>query len=30
MNAIHENPLHIYHEKFTKGFIRKVKMLSWR
>ena len=30
MNAIHENPSHLYHEKFTKGFIRKVKILNWR
>jgi tetratricopeptide (TPR) repeat protein len=30
MNAIHENPSHLYREKFTKGFIRKVKILNWR
>jgi len=30
MDAIHTNPSHLYHEKFTKGFIRKVKLLSWR
>ena len=30
MNTIHNNPSHLYHEKFTKGFILKVKMLKWR
>jgi len=30
MQTIHDNPGHSYHEKFTKSFIRKVKMLSWR
>jgi tetratricopeptide (TPR) repeat protein len=30
MQAIHNNPNHSYHEKFSKTFIRKVKMLSWR
>jgi len=30
MNRIHNNPSHLYHGKFTKGFIRRVKMLKWR
>ena len=30
MNTIHDDNSHLYHEKFTKGFIRKVKMLMWR
>ena len=30
MNTIHDDNSHLYHEKFTKGFIRKVKMLKWR
>lgn len=30
MNTIRNNPSHLYHEKFTRGFIRKVKMLKWR
>ena len=30
MNAIHENRSHLYREKFTKGFIRQVKILNWR
>ncbi|MFI5185277.1 MAG: hypothetical protein ACHQF0_00975 [Chitinophagales bacterium] len=30
MNAIHDSPSHLYHAKFTKGFIRKVRMLKMR
>ena len=30
MNRIHNDPSHLYHGKFTKGFIRRVKMLKWR
>jgi tetratricopeptide (TPR) repeat protein len=30
MNTIHNNPSHIYHEKFSSRFIRKVKLLKWR
>ncbi len=30
MTKIHENRDHLYQEKFTNKFIRKVKMLGWR
>jgi len=30
MNTIHDDNSHLYHEEFTKGFIRKVKLLKWR
>ena len=30
MRAIHNNPAHPYHEKFSDRFIRKVKILKWR
>jgi len=30
MTAIHNDPNNLYHQKFTAGFIRKVKMLKWR
>lgn len=30
MESIRNDPHHIYHDKFSNSFIRKVKMLSWR
>ena len=30
MNKIHDNPGHLYREKFSPSFIRRVKMLKWR
>jgi len=30
MTAIHNDPNNLYHQTFTAGFIRKVKMLKWR
>ena len=30
MTTIHNDPNNLYHQKFTAGFIRKVKMLRWR
>jgi hypothetical protein len=30
MVAIHDNPSHTYREKFTRKFIREVKMLKWK
>lgn len=30
MIRIHDNPRHTYHEKFSRRYIRRVKMLKWR
>ena len=30
MLAIRNNPNHSYHDQFSRGFVRKVKMLKWR
>lgn len=30
MNSIHDNPSHVYKDKFSMKFIRKVKRLKWR
>ena len=30
MIQIHDNPRHTYHGKFSRSFIRRVKMLKWR
>ncbi|MBD0333059.1 MAG: tetratricopeptide repeat protein, partial [Chitinophagaceae bacterium] len=30
MQAIKSNPQHVYHQKFSDKFIRKVRMLKWK
>ena len=30
MIRIHDNPRHTHHEKFSRSYIRRVKMLKWR
>lgn len=30
MIRIHDNPQHTHHEKFSRSYIRRVKMLKWR
>ena len=30
MRAIRNNPNHSYHDQFSSGFVRRVKMLKWR
>jgi len=30
MKNIHNDPRHLYHDKFSNSFIRKIKMLKWR
>jgi tetratricopeptide (TPR) repeat protein len=30
IETIRNNPSHLYHDQFSRGFVRKVKMLRWR
>ena len=30
MTKVHDDPNHMYHERFSSKYIKKVKMVKWR